>query len=120
MVFANYEGNVDVYMRASTWQADLWSLYKIDYQSVPVDWHKSMTMRHINNSTWPMDALSDKKRKRDNMAIDEPGEDAMGTDASIYETALHAMTPIALNAMTPRTAIESPSTETERLSDHQL
>ena len=108
-----------------------------------------------------MDALPDKKRKHDNMTIDEPGEEAMSTEASIYETALHAMTPIAagrpdtleeaqvaaasaatmedmaptidnaytytipppeaihepvaLQAMTPRTAIDSPSTETEKL-----
>ena len=114
-----------------------------------------MTMRHIDNAPWPMDALPDKKRKHDNMTIDEPGmtidepgEEAMSTEASIYETALHAMTPIAtgrpdaleeaqvgaasaatytipppeaihepvaLQAMTPRTAIDSPSIETEKL-----
>ena len=148
MVFANYDEKVDVYMRNSTWQADLWSLYEIVDQSLPEYWHKSMTMRHIDNASWPMDALPDKKRKHDNMAIDEPGEEAMSTEASIYETALHAMTPIAagrpdaleeaqvgaasaatytipppeaihepvaLQAMTPRTAIDSPSTETEKL-----
>ena len=165
MVFANYDGNVDVYMRNNTWQADLWSLYEIDDQSLPEYWHKSMTMRHIYNASWPMDALPDKKRKHDSMTIevtiDEPGEEAMSTEASIYETALHAMTPIAagrpdaleeaqvaaasaatmedmaptidnaytytipppeaihepeaLHAMTPRTAIDSPSTETEKL-----
>ena len=152
MVFANYDEKVDVYMRNNTWQADLWSLYEIVDQSLPEYGHKSMTMRHIYNASWPMDALPDKKRKHDSMTIevtiDEPGEEAMSTEASIYETALHAMTPIAagrpdaleeaqvaaasaatytipppeaihepvpLQAMTPRTAIDSPSTETEKL-----
>ena len=132
MVFANYDEKVDVYMRNSTWQADLWSLYEIVDQSLPEYWHKSMTMRHIYNASWPMDALPDKKRKHDSMTIDEPGmtidepgEEAMSTEASIYETTLHAMTPIAaghaihepvaLQAMTPRTAIDSPSIETEKL-----
>ena len=44
MVFKNYEGGIDVYMRVSAWQSDLWSLYKIDDQFMPEDWHKSTTM----------------------------------------------------------------------------
>ena len=101
MLFENYDGGIDCYMRNSSWEADLWSLYKIADQSMPEDWHKAQTMQWIKNDIWPIDSLPDKKRKLEAMGmetIDEPGEEAMSSEAGIYETALHAMTPIAADS----------------------
>lgn len=111
MVFKNFEGGVDVYMRVSAWGPDLWSLYKIDDQSMPEDWHKSTTMRHVSNTIWPMDNLPDKKRKLEDLSMEEAEDAAMTGDASIYQTALQAMTPKS-------TTIDSPSPEA--LPDSQL
>ena len=101
MLFENYDGGIDCYMRVSSWEVDLWSLYKIEDQSMPEDWHKAKTMQWINNAIWPMDALPDKKRKLETMEMEtivEPGEEAMSSEADIYQTALHAMTPIATDS----------------------
>ena len=98
MVFKNYEGGIDVYVRPSAWrwQSDLWTLYKINDQSMPEDWHKSYSMCPVSNDVCPMDKLRDKKRKRDDSTM--KGEDKI--DAGFW-TAMAAKS----------TAIDSASTE---------
>ena len=112
VIFKNYEDGVDVYMRVSAWQSDLWSLYKIDDQSMPEKWHESITMRHVSNDFWPMDNLPDKKRKLEDLSMDD-AEETLLHAYGIYETALHAMT-------SKSTTIDSPFTEAGYEHDSQL
>ena len=76
MLFKNYAGGIDVYMRVSSWEQDLWSHYQIEDQAMPEDWHNTKAMRWISNDIWPMDELPDKKRKR-NAMNEENEEDNM-------------------------------------------
>ena len=100
MIFANYAGCVDVYMRVSSWEQDLWSHYQIVCQAMPEDWHKAQAMTWISNDIWPMDALPDKKRKHDEVEETIEEKEAMMHDECVYQTAIAAMTP-AMHTASP-------------------
>ena len=105
MCFENWDGYVDVYMRVSTWECDMWSHYTINDQSMPEDWHKSNTMTWVSNDLWTMDDLRDKKRKYDEVESDamtmDAAEEGLLHAAAIYQQAVDAMTPTRIDTVTP-------------------
>ena len=106
MCFENWDGYVDIFMRVSTWESDMWSHYTIDDQAMPEDWHKSSTMTWVSNDLWTMEDLRDKKRKHDAMeteamAIEPPDDEVLSEQAAIYQTAITAMTPTATQSPSP-------------------
>ena len=106
MCFENWDGYVDVFMRVSTWEPDMWSHYTINDQAMPEDWHKSNTMTWASNDLWTMEALRDKKRKHDEMeteamTMDAPEEEVLSDEAAIYQAAVEAMTPTRIDTMSP-------------------
>ena len=106
MCFENWDSYVDIYMRVSTWEPDMWSHYTIDDQTMPEDWHKSSTMTWVSNDLWTMADLRDKKRKRDAMeteamAIEAPDDEVLSEEAAIYQTAVTAMTLTATQSPSP-------------------
>ena len=98
MCFENYDGYVDVFMHVSTWEPDLWPRYKIEDHAKPEHWHESTTMTWVSNDLCTMEALREKKRKRDNVGagIMNFEEEPLAEDAAIYQTAVDAMTPTRL------------------------
>ena len=53
MAFKNWdEDGLDIYMRVSRWEVDVWSHYAIDDQTEPANWHKAQTMRFIGNDVY--------------------------------------------------------------------
>ena len=106
MCFENWDSYVDIYMRVSTWEPDMWPHYTIDDQTMPEDWHKSSTMTWVSNDLWTMEDLRDKKRKRDAMeteamAIKAPDDEVLSEEATIYQATVAAMTPTATQSPSP-------------------
>ena len=107
MCFANWDGYVDVFMRVSTWEPDLWSHYKIEDQDLPENWHLTKAMTWISNDLWTMAQLNDRKRKRDTETIspeeeqEEEAEETISRNATVYFTAMQAMTPTRIDTNSP-------------------
>ena len=99
MIFKNWaQDGLDVYMRASRWEIDIWSHYTISDQVEPADWHKALTMTFIDNHVWTIEAIS-KKRKKESMESTSDDEEPMSEAATINEVAMNAMTPDVADAL---------------------
>ena len=65
MAFKNWdEDGLDIYMRVSRWEVDVWSHYAIDDQTEPADWHKALTMTFIGNDVWTIEDIYTRNKKR--------------------------------------------------------
>ena len=52
-IFGNYDGNVDLYFRQSTWPADIWLCYELNV-AAPALWYAATTMTYKRRVSWPM------------------------------------------------------------------
>ena len=52
VVFANYDGGLDVYMHLSTWSTGKWAFYQIDEVGEPILWRGAQTMRWVRTVHW--------------------------------------------------------------------
>jgi hypothetical protein len=111
MSFANWTGDgIDVYMRNSTWEIDLWSHYTIEDQSEPADWHMARSMKFVGSEIWTIEELYTKSKKRGRSDISSTEEEPLSEEAAINQTAVNAMTPV-LETMPPTAIEEEPLSE---------
>ena len=59
IIYANYDGGLDVYQRSSLWKDDKWAVFQIDGINDPNLWRATTTMRFVRKRIWPMEELLD-------------------------------------------------------------